>query len=225
MIDKIKLLNIKKVDYEDILQVAELFYADRVSQTIFNAMAFAVNFNIEQKEKDGKAFSMMIHTGLYEAFNMEYNLLIKALSMNYTEETQKRFLMDFSIKSGVREESNMRGPLFLCGAILRKYLRLLTEIKSYAFKKDGGSFNVVNFYTPVIYEKEDIAKQMSAITIRLDVLVELISAIEGSGALYKAMEYCYGDVVEYKQVAFGVKQCNFFWVNSGKSKATLYKTF
>lgn len=223
MIDKIKLAEVKKVDYEEILQVSELFYSNKISQTIFNAMAFAVNFNLEQKEKDGKVFSMMIHTGLYEAFNMEYNLLVKALSLNYTEETQKRFLMDFSIKGGIREESNMRGPLFLANAILRKHTRLLTEIKSYGFKKDGGNVNVVNFYTPIIYEKEDIAKQMSSITVRLDILVELISAIDGSGALYKAMEYCYGDVVEYKQVAFGVKQCNLFWLNSGKSKSTLHK--
>lgn len=226
MIDKIKFVDSKKVDYSDILQVSELFYEGRVATTIFNAMAFVVNFSIEQKEKDGEAFPMMIHTGIYEAFNMEYNLFIKALSLNYTEETQKKFLSDFSIKEGVREESNMRGPLFLCNAILRKYLKLCTDIKSYSIKKDtGNSFSVVNFYIPIIYERDGVAKQMSAITFRLNVLIDLISEIKASGALYKAMESCYGEVTEFKQMAFGAKKCSFFWVENGRHKTVLYKNF
>ncbi|PAF53805.1 hypothetical protein BKH42_03495 [Helicobacter sp. 13S00482-2] len=225
MIDKINFVETKKVDYSEILQVSELFYRNRMPITMFNAMAYMVNFSIDEKKKDGNAFPMIIHTGVYEAINIEFNLFIKALSMNFTRETQSKFLLDFSISEGIREANNMKAPLFLCNSILRTYCKLCTEAKSYSFEKNGGVYNVANFYVPVIYEKDGIAKQMSAITVKLNSLIELISDVQNSGVLYSALEYCYGAIVEYKQVAFGVRQCNEYWIKNNRHKTVLYKAF
>lgn len=207
--------------YTDPLQLAELFYKNRLDHMLYNAFVDVVNFQIDEEKKDGLAFPMMFLASQYEALNLEYNLFVLALSKNFEAQTQRAFVLDFSIREGVRDR--MKYPLFL-KHLLEDYIGLVVGSRPY-LSKGSNAIVVNNFYRPMVYQRIDggEARQMSAITIKLSNLYEHINSVSTADSLMEKMGYFYNQYIDYEQVAFGIKQCQDYWRNKKQYKMIMLK--
>lgn len=222
-LEKLKYIeNRKIVEYKDPLQIAELFYQENLANTIYNLMTDVVNFSIDQENKDGKAFPMILMVDIagYEAFNLEYNLLVSALSKNFEEHSRRKFMVNFALREGIRD--NMKYPMFLM-KILDDYLGLVAGGKP--FMPKGSGVISSNFYRPIVYENTEFgeAAQMSAITFRIRVLEDILSELSVSHKLLESLEYFYGKYLHYRQVAFGSLACKKYWIEKRKHKVIMFK--
>ncbi len=106
MENKAKMLKLKEVElfeYEGILDVSKLLLKGRIEDTIFNALVYINNMCLKKDEEFPDIVPMIIHAGVYDAYNVEYNLFIEALSLNFTALTRQAFIMDFALKRGATQ--------------------------------------------------------------------------------------------------------------------------
>ncbi|PAF46197.1 hypothetical protein BKH46_08565 [Helicobacter sp. 12S02634-8] len=87
------------------------------------------------------------------------------------------------------------------------------------------AFVLSSFYRPIVYERIDgkEARQMAALTIKLDVLFDIIGDIPTAGTLVENMEHFYNRYIDFEQVAFGASKCREYWLRTKNHKVVMLK--
>lgn len=212
----IKAREVKKVQYREPLDVALLLRGNRLFDTMFNAMAHINNVCLQKEKENAERIPMIMHAGVYEAYNIEYNLFIEALSLNFEDIGAREFALDFGLSAGKTKGTGAVLPIMLNGIL--EALRLVSV--------NGGvnSFSKA-YYKPIVYENTITgnAAQMAAITFRHEELFRVLGNGEGVVELLESVEYFANKAFECEQKGFGGTQCREYWKKKRRPPITLYK--
>ena len=158
---------------------------------------------------------MIIHAGVYDAYNVEYNLFIEALSLNFTELTRQAFVMDFALKRGSTQGRGAMAPI--CLNVMLEGIELASVNNA---RHIGQSF-----YKPIVYENRDTkeAFQMAALTLREEALRFMFWKREDYKELMASLEYFLNREFDFEQKAYGASSCREFWKKAKRIPAPLYK--
>ncbi len=218
MENKAKMLKLKEVElfeYEGILDVSKLLLKGRIEDTIFNALVYINNMCLKKDEEFPDIVPMIIHAGVYDAYNVEYNLFIEALSLNFTALTRQAFIMDFALKRGATQGRGAMAPI--CLNIMLESIGLASVNNA---RHIGQSF-----YKPIVYENRDTkeAFQMAALTLREEALGFLFWRREDYKELVASLEYFLNREFDFEQKAYGASSCKEFWKKAKRAPVPLYK--
>lgn len=218
MENKAKMLKPKEVElfeYEGILDVSKLLLKGRIEDTIFNALVYINNMCLKKDEEFPDIVPMIIHAGVYDAYNVEYNLFIEALSLNFTALTRQAFIMDFALKRGATQGRGAMAPI--CLNIMLESIELASVNNA---RHIGQSF-----YKPIVYENRDTkeAFQMAALTLREEALGFMFWKREDYKELMASLEYFLNREFDFEQKAYGASSCKEFWKKAKRIPAPLYK--
>lgn len=206
---------IEEIAYREALDVVLLFREDRLFHTLFNAMAHINNACLKWEQRDADSIPMIIHAGVYEAFNVEYNLFIEALSLNFDERGARDFIMDFALSAGKTRGRGAMCPLLL--NTIMENIRLVSVNSELAIRRA--------YYKPIVYQHTGSgnAVQMAALTFRQEALYRTLGNGEGVAELIESLEYFADKAFECEQKAFGVSDCRAFWQKRKKPVVTMMK--
>ena len=218
MENKAKMLKHKEVElleYRGVLDVTRLFLKERIEDTMFNALVYINNVCLKKDEEFPDIVPMIIHAGVYDAYNVEYNLFIEALSLNFTALTRQEFVMEFALKGGIA-----RGRRVLSPICLNVILETLDLASVNTARHIGQSF-----YKPIVYENRDTkeAFQMAALTLREEALGFMFWKREDYKELMASLEYFLNREFDFEQKAYGASSCKEFWKKAKRIPAPLYK--
>lgn len=218
MENKAKMLQLKEVElleYEGLLDVSKLLLKGRIEDTIFNALVYINNVCLKKDEEFPDIVPMIIHTGVYDAYNVEYNLFIEALSLNFTALTRQAFIMDFALKRGATQGRGAMAPI--CLNVMLEGIELASVNNA---RHIGQSF-----YKPIVYENRDTkeAFQMAALTLREEALGFMFWKREDYKELMASLEYFLNREFDFEQKAYGTTSCREFWKKAKKIPMPLYK--
>lgn len=218
MVNQPKMLKPKEVElfeYEGILDVSKLLLKGRIEDTIFNALVYINNMCLKKDEEFPDIVPMIIHAGVYDAYNVEYNLFIEALSLNFTALTRQAFIMDFALKRGATQGRGAMAPI---------YLNVTLESINLASVNNARHIGQA-FYKPIVYENRDTkeAFQMAALTLREEALGFLFWRREDHKELMASLEYFLNREFDFEQKAYGASSCKEFWKKAKRAPVPLYK--
>ena len=218
MVNQPKMLQSKEVElleYESVLDVSKLLLKGRIEDTIFNALVYINNVCLKKDEEFPDIVPMIIHTGVYDAYNVEYNLFIEALSLNFTALTRQAFIMDFALKRGATQGRGAMAPI--CLNVMLEGIELASVNNA---RHIGQSF-----YKPIVYENRDTkeAFQMAALTLREEALGFMFWKREDYKELMASLEYFLNREFDFEQKAYGASSCREFWKKAKRIPAPLYK--
>ena len=218
MVNQPKMLQSKEVElleYEGLLDVSKLLLKGRIEDTIFNALVYINNVCLKKDEEFPDIVPMIIHAGVYDAYNVEYNLFIEALSLNFTALTRQAFVMDFALKRGATQGRGAMAPI--CLNVMLEGIELASVNNA---RHIGQSF-----YKPIVYENRDTkeAFQMAALTLREEALGFMFWKREDYKELMASLEYFLNREFDFEQKAYGASSCREFWKKAKRIPAPLYK--
>ena len=218
MVNQPKMLQSKEVElleYESVLDVSKLLLKGRIEDTIFNALVYINNVCLKKDEEFPDIVPMIIHAGVYDAYNVEYNLFIEALSLNFTALTRQAFVMDFALKRGATQGRGAMAPI--CLNVMLEGIELASVNNA---RHIGQSF-----YKPIVYENRDTkeAFQMAALTLREEALGFMFWKREDYKELMASLEYFLNREFDFEQKAYGASSCREFWKKAKRIPAPLYK--
>ena len=197
------------------MDVSKLLLKGRIEDTIFNALVYINNVCLKKDEEFPDIVPMIIHAGVYDAYNVEYNLFIEALSLNFTALTRQAFVMDFALKRGATQGRVAMAPI--CLNVMLEGIELASVNNA---RHIGQSF-----YKPIVYENRDTkeAFQMAALTLREEALGFMFWKREDYKELMASLEYFLNREFDFEQKAYGASSCREFWKKAKRIPAPLYK--
>ena len=208
-------IEVELLEYAEPLDVALLFRKGRIFETLFNAFAHINNVCLQREKENPDAVPMLLHAGVYEAFNVEHNLFIDALSRNFKGMGARDFVLDFALSSGKTSGRGAMLPLMLNS--IMESTRIVSVNSEASFRK--------SYYKPIVYEHiySKNAAQMAAITFRQEALYGELGNAEEARDLVDSLEYLANKGFDFEQKAFGNSTCRDYWKKSKKHPVTLFK--
>ncbi|RDU53358.1 hypothetical protein CQA49_06840 [Helicobacter sp. MIT 00-7814] len=202
-----------KFEYGEILDAIMLFREENMFNTLYNALAHVNNLCIKQEKNDELAFPLILDTVLFDAYNVEYNAFIEGVSLSFSEDTRRSFILDFGLTRGKTRGQQSNAPLML-GFVL--------ETLGVVFI-NPDRFRGRAYYKPIVYVNETgEAVQMASLTIRAEMLKHVFYNSKEAEELIDSLSRFVSKKVLYEQVAYGNTQCKDYWKKNKKLVKTLY---